>query len=129
MIVEQSATTLEDGIDTLINSAKADYVKRYGSDVNSDVAKKMIGQFNDGCVVKSGQKYVKIMSGNGGTVGGSCWGFVVKDDMKTKYGQPKFKKGDILKPAGWNKPATNATRGNVLDGNYEIHWTGPVYLS
>ena len=123
MIVEQSATTLEVGIDNLLNSAKADYVKRYGSDVNSDVAKKMIGQFNDGFVVKSGQKYVKIMCGNGGTPGGSCWGFVVKEDT------PKFKKGDILKPAGWNKPATNAARGNVLDGNYEIHWTGPVYLS
>ena len=54
MIVEQSATTLEVGIDNLLNSAKADYVKRYGSDVNSDVAKKMIGQFNDGFVVKSG---------------------------------------------------------------------------
>ena len=116
MIVEQSATTLEVGIDNLLNSAKADYVKRYGSDVNSDVAKKMIGQFNDGFVVKSGSKYVKIMCGNGGTPGGSCWGFIVKEDMKTKYGQPKFKKGDILKPAGWNKPATNAPRGNVLDG-------------
>ena len=77
----------------------------------------------------TGQKYVKIMSGNGGTVGGSCWGFIVKEDMKTKYGQPKFKKGDILKPAGWNKPATNAPRGNVLDGMYQINWTGPMYLS
>ena len=123
MIVEQSATTLEVGIDNLLNSAKADYVKRYGSDVNSDVAKKMIGQFNDGFVVKSGQKYVKIMCGNGGTVGGSCWGFIVKEDTK------KFKKGDILKPAGWSAPATNSARGNVLDGMYEINWTGPLYLS
>ena len=84
VLVDKSAPTLDVGIDNLLNSAKADYVKRYGSDVNSDVAKKMIGQFNDGFVVKSGQKYVKIMSGNGGTVGGSCWGFVVKEDT------PKF---------------------------------------
>ena len=89
----------------------------------------MVSDFINGFVVKSGQKYVKIMSGNGGTVGGSCWGFVVKEDMKTKYGQPKFKKGDILKPAGWSKPATNAPRGNVLDGMYQINWTGPMYLS
>ena len=123
VLVEKSAVTLEDGIKTLIESAITDYKKRYGDGLNTDIGKKMVGDFINGFVVKSGQKYVKIMSGNGGTVGGSCWGFIVKEDT------PKFKKGDILKPAGWNKPATNAARGNVLDGNYEIHWTGPVYLS
>ena len=123
VLVEKNAVTLEDGIKTLIESAITDYKKRYGDGLNTDIGKKMVGNFINGFVVKSGQKYVKIMSGNGGTVGGSCWGFVVKEDT------PKFKKGDILKPAGWNKPATNAARGNVLDGNYEIHWTGPVYLS
>mgnify|MGYP001295569681 FL=1 len=123
VLVEKNAVTLEDGIKTLIESAITDYKKRYGDGLNTDIGKKMVGNFINGFVVKSGQKYVKIMSGNGGTVGGSCWGFIVKEDT------PKFKKGDILKPAGWNKPATNAARGNVLDGNYEIHWTGPVYLS
>ncbi len=61
--------------------------------------------------------------GNGGIPGGTCWGFVVKND------NTKFKKGDILKPAGWNKPATISARGNVLDGMYQIKWTGPMYLS
>ena len=123
VLVEKSAVTLEDGIKTLIESAITDYKKRYGDGLNTDIGKKMVGNFINGFVVKSGQKYVKIMSGNGGTVGGSCWGFIVKEDTS------KFKKGDILKPAGWNKPATNAPRGNVLDGMYQINWTGPMYLS
>ena len=123
VLVEKNAVTLEDGIKTLIESAITDYKKRYGDGLNTDIGKKMVGDFINGFVVKSGQKYVKIMSGNGGTVGGSCWGFIVKEDT------PKFKKGDILKPAGWNKPATNAPRGNVLDGMYQINWTGPMYLS
>ena len=119
VLVEKSVTTLEDGIENLLESAKTDYINRYGDDVNSDVAKTMIDRFNNGFVVKSGQKYIN----NGGTVGGSCWGFIVKEDTK------KFKKGDILKPAGWSAPATNAPRGNVLDGMYQISWTGPLYLS
>ena len=39
-----------------------------------------------------------------------------------------FKKGDILKAAGYNAPALNQPRGNVLTGNYNIRWTGPLYL-
>ena len=123
VLVEKSAVTLEDGIKTLIESAITDYKKRYGDGLDTDIGKKMVNDFINGFVVKSGQKYVKIMAGNGGTPGGSCWGFIVKDDTA------KFKKGDILKPAGWNKPATNAPRGNVLDGMYQINWTGPMYLS
>ena len=40
-----------------------------------------------------------------------------------------FDYGDILKPAGWNAPARNYKRGNVLEGNYLMNWTGPVYMS
>jgi len=40
----------------------------------------------------------------------------------------KFKKGDIFKAAGYNKPALNQARGNVLEGGYHIQWTGPLYL-
>ena len=118
VLVNKSAPTLDVGIDNLLKSAKADYAKRYGSDVNSDVGKRMVNDFNNGFVVKSGQKYIKIMSNNGG----SAWAFVVKNDTG------KFKKGDILKCAGWSKPATNAARGNVIDGGYGINWTGPLYL-
>jgi len=44
--------------------------------------------------------------------------------MKNK----KFKKGDLLKAAGFNAPARNAARGNVLEGGFTIRWTGPEYL-
>ena len=39
-----------------------------------------------------------------------------------------LKKGDILKAAGYRAPARNSARGNVLEGNYAIQWTGPLYL-
>jgi len=53
----------------------------------------------------------------------SVWGFVVNvDDDKM------FRKGDILKAAGYNAPARNKPRGNILDGGYQIRWTGPLYL-
>ena len=54
---------------------------------------------------------------------GQVWGFVVGVDN-----DPKFKKGDVLKAAGYNTPARNAPRGNVLEGGFNINWTGPEYL-
>ena len=45
--------------------------------------------------------------------------FVVATDKDAK-----FKKGDILKAAGWAAPARNFARGNILEGSYAINWTG-----
>ena len=36
---------------------------------------------------------------------------------------------DLLKPAGWNAPARNKPRGNVLEGGFPVNWTGPLYLN
>ena len=47
---------------------------------------------------------------------------------KRRYPKAKFQKGDVLKAAGFNAPALNSARGNVLTGNYAIQWTGPLYL-
>jgi hypothetical protein len=60
--------------------------------------------------VKEGRKYIKIVSyddSNGG--GASVWGFINKSN-------PKFKEGDVLLSAGWNSPALNKARGNLIDG-------------
>ena len=63
-----------------------------------------------------GKKYIKIVQDTG------VFCFVVKENFK------HFLKGDILKAAGYNAPALNRARGNVLSGNYSIQWTGPLYL-
>lgn len=78
---------------------------------------KMIEEFNEGLISKQGNKYIKIIAKN------SVWGFIVNTEN-----DKKFKLGDILKPAGWAAPARNAARGNILDGGYDIQWTGPKYL-
>ncbi len=109
-------------MDTLLNNIKTDYfnwTSGSGTKELSDVNKKMIAEFNSGLGYKEGKKYIKVTKDNGGCV----WGFVVATDK-----HPKFKKGDILKAAGYNNPATNAARGNIFDTDYTIRWTGPLYL-
>jgi len=70
---------------------------------------------------KPGRSYIKIIK-NEGPNRGSVWGFVVKKDTT------KFKEGDILMAASYNAPATNKPRGNILEGGYDVEWTGPKYL-
>jgi len=110
--VTKTANTVDGGIAHMIEAANEDYMN---FPVNDD----MKAEFVEDWVVKTGSKYIKISIRKGG----SAWGFVVNtDDDK------KFKKGDLLKCAGWAAPARNAARGNVLEGGYPINWTGPVYL-
>lgn len=73
--------------------------------------------YKDLLKVQEGRKYIKIVRDTG-----SVWGFIVKEDGG------KFRKGDILKAASYSSPATNAARGNIMDGGYVIRWTGPLYL-
>ena len=95
----------------MIAAANFDYCD--GDRFNDD----MVAEFKDGWKIKKGSKYIKISTKN------SAWGFVVNtDDDK------KFKKGDLLKCAGYAAPARNAARGNVLEGGFAINWTGPLYL-
>ena len=114
---------------TLLENIKKDYCNwtgrcagAKGLNALTEINKSMIAEFNDGLTYKTGSKYIKIITGSAGG-GSSVWGFVVNTDN-----DKKFKKGDILKPAGWAAPARNAARGNIIDGGYTIRWTGPLYL-
>ena len=112
---------MNDVIATLVDNIKTDYYEYTlrGRDVSelSEINKTMIAEFNDSITVKEGRKYIKITQNN------SVWGFIVnvEDDKQ-------FQNGDILKAAGYNMPARNKARGNVIEGGYTIRWTGPLYL-
>ena len=115
VLVKKSAEFLDSGIVNMIEAMIEDYARFMYPD--TEIKKKMNKKFSDGFVEKIGSKYIKIISNS------SVTAFIVKTDK-----DKKFKKGDILKPAGWAAPARNSARGNILDGNYPINWTGPLYL-
>ena len=116
--VEKTAKTLDEGIKNLMAGAKQDYVRMStsGGRELTGYSKEQVDNWDSKTKVSMGKKYVKIVQENG------VFAFIVKEDFK------HFKKGDILKAAGWNAPALNSARGNVLTGNYNIQWTGPLYL-
>ena len=110
-------------IEKLIQDIKDDYVRFMTGAAHGkeDIREDMIRNFSDNVTFSEGKKYVKILKKLGTQT--MVWGFVVNvDDDK------KFRKGDILMAAGFSAPARNKPRGNVLDGNYSIRWTGPEYL-
>ena len=119
--VKEGAETVDAGLANMKAAMINDYVNwttRNTTRELSDINKKMIGEYSVNFTITYGKKYIKITEKGGGVKA-----FVVGvDDDK------KFKKGDILKPAGWAAPARNAARGNILEGNYAIDWTGPLYL-
>ena len=111
VLVEKTTVNMEEGINNLIDGMITDYNKWTDNE-------RMQAEFANGFDVRKGQKYIKVINRNGVT------SFIV-NTTEDKI----FEYGDILKPAGWNAPARNAPRGNVLEGNYQIQWTGPLYLS
>lgn len=111
--------TLDNAVDFLVEAIKEDYLTYtlHGKAEPSPVNVKMIAEFNESFSLVRGSKYIKIVKN------GSVWGFIVATEK-----DKQFRKGDILKAAGWAAPARNKARGNVLDGGYSIAWTGPHYL-
>ena len=116
--VEKTAKTLLEGVTNMMAGAKEDYIRMStsGGKELTDYAKERVDNWDKDWDYKVGQKYIKVTRDRG------VFGFVMMQDYK------HFKRGDILKAAGYNKPALNAPRGNVLEGNYHIQWTGPLYL-
>ena len=116
-MIRKTAETLQDGIKNLMAAAKEDYSSwSTKGDGMSSYAQQQIDSWDSKTKVKEGPKYIKMVQEN------SVFAFICKTDFK------HFKKGDVLKPAGYNAPALNQPRGNVLEGNYPIRWTGPLYL-
>ena len=117
--VEKTAETLDEGIKNLMAGAKLDYERMSTSNGTKELtgySKEQVELWDNKTKVSQGKKYIKIVQENG------VFCFIVKEDFK------QFKKGDILKAAGYNAPALNSARGNVLSGNYAIQWTGPLYM-
>ena len=116
-MIKKKFTSIDDGINNMLDAAAHDYSKKGFTYRTSD-------DFRSKFMIAVGNKYIKIgrKSDYNGKMG-QVWAFVVNtDDDKL------FKRGDVLKAAGFNAPARNAPRGNVLEGGFNINWTGPEYL-
>ena len=117
--VEQKADKIGSGIQNMIQGAKKDYINMstsYGRKELTGYSKEKVDNWDNKTKVSEGKKYIKIVQDTG------VFAFVMKEDSG------HLKKGDILKAAGYNKPTLNSARGNVLNGNYHIQWTGPLYM-
>ena len=123
--VTKQFTDIQDGIKNLIKAANADYCDSPsydGSKTKSDLRLEMEEKFKNGWKIKNCKKYISIYKTLGNQK--SIWGGVVKEDGG------KFKKGDILKAAGYGAYTMVGAgkRGNVLEGNFSVSWTGANYL-
>ena len=125
LVTEIDMSTMEKGIEDLLVWMKEDY-NRWHSRGNAwldgaeDIVDTMCANYADGLRVVEGSKYLKVVGTGGMGSSESVMLFVVKSDT-----DKKFRKGDILKPAGWAAPARNFPRGNVLKGTLgRVAWTG-----
>ena len=116
--VDKKADNLKDGITNMMLGAKNDYIRMStsGGKELTGYSKEQVDNWDNKTKISEGKKYIKIVQDTG------VFAFVMKEDSG------HLKKGDILKAAGYNKPTLNSARGNVLNGNYHIQWTGPLYM-
>lgn len=107
-------------LNTLLENIVADYAARVA---RSEYARpEDVQEFADALSFEIGRKYIKIIKK---VADSRCvWGFIVNTAT-----DKKFNLGDILMAASWKAPARNKARGNILEGGYEVRWTGPLTLS
>ena len=121
ILVNWKARDLMEGIDYMMTGAKADYEEFFTARGKKEIvpgsyADTQLKEYDSKTKLSNGKKYIKVVQGS------SVFAFIMKEDSG------HLKKGDILKPASYNKPSLNAARGNVLTGDYNINWTGPLYM-
>ena len=116
VFVNDAATTILAGLTNMKAAMIEDYAK-FMPPTKSDTTAKMNKEYAENFTIKYGKKYIKIVSDGGG----------VKAFVVGVENDKRFKLGDILLPAGYNAPARNFARGNILDGDYTIAWTGALY--
>jgi len=118
----QASETLEAGIEAIKEASIQDYNLRTEDHSNEyNIRDNMRKEFAEGFSHTVGQKYIKMIVKSGDRPSVYCFIVAVDNDNK-------FRKGDVLKPAGWNTPARNKARGNIFDGDFPMQWTGPLYL-
>jgi len=113
VIVRNGSLSVLSGLGKMKAAMIEDYAK-FMPPSKSDISAKMNAEYAENFTITYGKKYIKITEKGGGVKA-----FIVGVDN-----DKKFKKGDILKPAGYAAPARNFARGNILDGGYVISWTG-----
>ena len=121
ILVNWKARDLNEGIENMMSGAKADYEEFFTARGKKEIvpgsyADTQLKEYDSKTKLSNGKKYIKVVQDKG------VFAFIMKEDSG------HLKKGDILKPAGYNKPSLNAARGNVLTGDYYINWTGPLYM-
>ena len=102
--VDKKADNLKDGITNMMLGAKDDYIRMStmgGKRELTGYSKEQADNWDNKTKIKEGKKYIKVVQDTG------VFAFVMKEDSG------HLKKGDVLKAAGYNKPALNAARVNV----------------
>ena len=101
---------MENLIQKFLDDMYTSYERWNTNTVSPDYEAERNERYKNSLSFSIGKKYIKIISN------GAAFAFVVNADN-----DDKFRRGDVLMPAGWKTPARNSPRGNILDGYTANH--------